>query len=222
MPRSVKDAKIALLNSALEIKKTEIESKINIKSPGQVQNFLDEEERTFKKMVEAVKAAGANVVVAQKGIDDVVLHYFAKEGIFAVKQVKESDLQKVARATGGKIVTGVRRAHRVRPRHGGDGRGEEGRRRGHDLHHRLQEPALGLDPHPRRDRARDTGGRALARRRAQGGLERHRGRGHLPRRRCDRDRPRDQGAQLRLLGRRARAARRRGVRRSRSRSSPGR
>jgi thermosome len=108
MPRSVKDAKIALLNSALEIKKTEIESKINIKAPSQVQSFLDEEERTFKKMVEAVKAAGANVVVAQKGIDDVVLHYFAKEGIFAVKQVKESDLQKLARATGGKIVTGVR------------------------------------------------------------------------------------------------------------------
>ncbi|MCI4323823.1 MAG: thermosome subunit, partial [Thermoplasmata archaeon] len=108
MPRSVANAKIALLNSALEIKKTEIEAKINIKAPSQVQNFLDEEERTFKKMVEAVKAAGANVVVAQKGIDDVVLHYFAKEGIFAVKQVKESDLQKLARATGAKIVTGVR------------------------------------------------------------------------------------------------------------------
>jgi thermosome len=108
MPRSVPNAKIALLNSALEIKKTEIEAKINIKAPSQVQNFLDEEERTFKKMVEAVKAAGANVVVAQKGIDDVVLHYFAKEGIFAVKQVKESDLQKLSRATGAKIVTGVR------------------------------------------------------------------------------------------------------------------
>jgi archaeal chaperonin len=108
MPHQVKDAKLALLNSALEIKKTEIESKINIKSPTQIQGFLDEEDRTFRKMVESVKSAGANVVVCQKGIDDVVLHYLAKEGIYAVKQVKESDLQKLARATGAKIVTGIR------------------------------------------------------------------------------------------------------------------
>jgi len=108
MPKHVKGAKIALLNSALEIKKTEIESKIAIKNPSQIQNFLDEEEHTFKRMVEAVKASGANVVVCQKGIDDVVLHYLAKEGIFAVKQVKESDLQKLARATGAKVVTGIK------------------------------------------------------------------------------------------------------------------
>ena len=108
MPGTVKNAKIALLNSALEIKKTEIESKINIKSPDQIQSFLDEEDKTFHKMVASVKASGANVVVCQKGIDDVVLHYLAKEGIYAVKQVKESDLQKLARATGGKIVTGVK------------------------------------------------------------------------------------------------------------------
>jgi archaeal chaperonin len=108
MPRTVKNAKIALLNSALEVKKTEIESKINIKQPSQIQNFLDEEEKNFKRMAELVKASGANVVVCQKGIDDVVLHYLARDGIFAVKQVKESDLQKLARATGGKIVTGIR------------------------------------------------------------------------------------------------------------------
>ena len=108
MPRTIKGAKIALLNSALEIKKTEIESKINIKSPTQIQGFLDEEERTFHKMADQIKAAGANVVITQKGIDDVVLHYLAKEGIFAVKQVKESDLQKLARATGAKIVTGIK------------------------------------------------------------------------------------------------------------------
>jgi len=108
MPGTVKNAKIALLNSALEIKKTEIESKINIKSPDQIQSFLDEEDKTFHKMVASIKASGANVVVCQKGIDDVVLHYLAKEGIYAVKQVKESDLQKLARATGGKIVTGVK------------------------------------------------------------------------------------------------------------------
>ena len=108
MPSEVTNAKIALLNSSLEIKKTEIESKINIKNPSQIQNFLDEEDKTFRKMVEAIKASGANVVVCQKGIDDVVLHYLAKEGIYAVKQVKESDLQKLARATGGKIVTGFK------------------------------------------------------------------------------------------------------------------
>jgi chaperonin GroEL (HSP60 family) len=108
MPKVVKGAKIALLNSALEIKKTEIESKINIKNPSQIQNFLDEEDHTYRRMVDSVKASGANVVIAQKGIDDVVLHYLAKEGIFAVKQVKESDLQKLARATGGKIVTGIK------------------------------------------------------------------------------------------------------------------
>jgi thermosome len=108
MPTEVSGAKLALMNSALEIKKTEIESKINIKNPAQIQSFLDEEDKTFRKMVEAIKASGANVVVCQKGIDDVVLHYLAKEGIFAVKQVKESDLQKLARATGGKVVTGIK------------------------------------------------------------------------------------------------------------------
>ena len=108
MPGEVGPAKLALLNSALEIKKTEIESKINIKTPSQIQSFLDEEDKTFRRMVEAIKASGANVVVCQKGIDDVVLHYLAKEGIYAVKQVKESDLQKLARATGGKIVTGIK------------------------------------------------------------------------------------------------------------------
>ncbi len=108
MPTEVHGAKIALLNSALEIKKTEIESKINIKNPTQIQSFLDEEDKTFRRMVDTIKASGANVVVSQKGIDDVVLHYLAKEGIYAVKQVKESDLQKLARATGAKIVTGIK------------------------------------------------------------------------------------------------------------------
>ncbi|HTP54645.1 MAG TPA: thermosome subunit beta [Thermoplasmata archaeon] len=108
MPSEVSGAKIALLNSALEVKKTEIESKINIKNPSQIQSFLDEEDKTFRKMADAVKASGANVIVCQKGIDDVVLHYLAKDGIYALKQVKESDLQKLARATGGKIVTGIK------------------------------------------------------------------------------------------------------------------
>ena len=108
MPSELEQAKIALLNSALEVKKTEIESKINIKNPAQIQSFLDEEDKTFRKMAETIKSSGANVVVCQKGIDDVVLHYLARDGIYAVKQVKESDLQKLARATGGKIVTGIK------------------------------------------------------------------------------------------------------------------
>ncbi|MCI4336291.1 MAG: TCP-1/cpn60 chaperonin family protein [Thermoplasmata archaeon] len=108
MPREVRGAKIALMNSALEVKKTEIESKINITNPTQIQGFLDEEDRNFRRMVEAVKASGADVLICQKGIDDVVLHYLAKEGILAIKQVKESDLQKLARATGAKIVTGLK------------------------------------------------------------------------------------------------------------------
>jgi len=108
MPKEVKNAKIVLLNSALEIKKTEFESKINIKSPSQMQGFLDEEDRTFRDMVDKIKATGANVVICEKGIDDVVLHYLAKAGIYAVKQVKESDMQKLARATGGRIVVGVK------------------------------------------------------------------------------------------------------------------
>jgi thermosome len=108
MPKTVKNAKIVLLNSALEIKKTEFESKINIKSPNQMQGFLDEEDRTFRDMVDKIKATGANVVVCEKGIDDVVLHYLAKAGIYAIKQVKESDMQKLARASGGRIVVGVK------------------------------------------------------------------------------------------------------------------
>ena len=105
MKKEVKNAKIALLNCALEIKKTEVESKITIRDPTQLQKFLDEEEATFKRMVEKIKKSGANVVFTQKGIDDVVAHYLAKEGIFALKQLKESDLVKLSRATMGKIIT---------------------------------------------------------------------------------------------------------------------
>ncbi len=108
MPKEIKNAKIVLLNSALEIKKTEFESKINIKSPTQIQGFLDEEEKTLRDMASKVKEVGANVVVCQKGIDDLVLHFLAKAGIFAVKQVKESDMNKLARATGGRVVVGIK------------------------------------------------------------------------------------------------------------------
>jgi len=105
MPKLVEDAKIALVNSALEIEKTEVDAKIEITSPDQMKAFLDEEERMLKSMVDKVKDSGANVLFCQKGIDDLVQHYLAKEGIMAVRRVKESDMKKLASATGGKVLT---------------------------------------------------------------------------------------------------------------------
>jgi thermosome len=108
MPKFIDGAKIALLNEKLEIEKTEFDAKINIESPDQMQLFLDEEERMLKEMVNAVVKAGANVVFCEKGIDDVALHFLAKGGILAVKSVSSSDMEKLARATGGKILASVK------------------------------------------------------------------------------------------------------------------
>ena len=107
MPKRVENAKIALLNCSLEVKKTETDAEIRIRSAEQMKAFLDEEERMMRKMVEKIKASGANVVFCQKGIDDVVQHYLAKEGILAVRRVKKSDMERLARATGGKIVNNI-------------------------------------------------------------------------------------------------------------------
>ncbi|MGQ9581886.1 MAG: thermosome subunit beta [Thermoplasmatota archaeon] len=107
MPKTVKDARIALLDVALEVKKTEVEAKIEITSPDQLQAFLNEEENMLKKKVELIKKSGANVVVCQKGIDDLVQYYLAKEKILAVRRAKESDMKKLARATGGRIVSNL-------------------------------------------------------------------------------------------------------------------
>ena len=107
MPTLVKNAKIALIDSALEIKKTEVEAKIQIRDPMQMQKFLDEEEKTLKGMVEKVKKSGANVVICEKGIDDMAQHYLAKEDIYAVRRVKRSDMEKLAKATSGKIITNL-------------------------------------------------------------------------------------------------------------------
>jgi thermosome len=107
MPMQVKGAKIALIDSALEIKKTEVEAKIQIRDPMQMQKFLDEEEKTLKGMVAKVKDSGATVVICEKGIDDMAQHYLAKEGIYAVRRVKRSDMEKLAKATGGKVVTNL-------------------------------------------------------------------------------------------------------------------
>jgi thermosome len=105
MPKAVKNAKIALLDAALEIKKTEVDAKIQINDPSQMEKFLAEEERTLKAKSDIIKKSGANVVFCQKGVDDLVQHYLAKEGIYTVRRVKKSDMEKLARATGGNLVS---------------------------------------------------------------------------------------------------------------------
>ncbi|UNQ72755.1 thermosome subunit beta [Infirmifilum sp. NZ] len=107
MPKRVENAKIALLDAPLEVEKTEIDAEIRISSPEQMQQFLEEEERILKEMVDKIKESGANVVFCQKGIDDVAQYYLAKAGILAVRRVKKSDMEKLARATGARILTRV-------------------------------------------------------------------------------------------------------------------
>ena len=107
MPKAVKNAKIALLDCALEIEKTEISAEIRINDPTQMKAFLDEETKMMKEMVDKIKAAKANVVLCQKGIDDTTQHFLAKEGILGVRRIKKSDMDKLARATGGKVVTNL-------------------------------------------------------------------------------------------------------------------
>ncbi len=107
MPEKVKDAKIILLNSAIELKDTEVDAEISITSPDQLQSFLDQEEQMLKKIVQKVISSGANVVFCQKGIEELAQHYLAKAGIFAVRRVKKSDMEKLARATGGKLITNM-------------------------------------------------------------------------------------------------------------------
>ena len=105
MPKRVEKAKIALVDSALEVKKTEIDAKIEITDPNQLHAFLDEEENMLRKMVDVVRKSGASVLFCQKGIDDLAQHYLAKEKIYAVRRVKKSDMEKLAKATGANLVT---------------------------------------------------------------------------------------------------------------------
>ncbi|MEM3369590.1 MAG: thermosome subunit beta [Candidatus Micrarchaeia archaeon] len=105
MPKKIENAKIALLDTSLEIEKTETDAKIEITDPSQLTAFLEQEEKMLKEMVEKVEKSGANVVFCQKGIDDVAQHYLAKKGIVAIRRVKRSDMEKLARATGARIIT---------------------------------------------------------------------------------------------------------------------
>lgn len=107
MPRMVTNAKIALLDCPLEVEKTEFSAEIRIKDPTQVKAFLDQENRMLKEMVGKIKASGANVAFCQKGIDDMAQHFLAKAGILAVRRAKQSDMEKLTRATGGRIITNL-------------------------------------------------------------------------------------------------------------------
>ena len=107
MPKRIEDAKIALLNAALEIEKTEMSAEIRISDPQQMHMFLEEENRMLKSMVDKISTSGANVLLCQKGIDDLAQHYLAKEGIIAVRRVKESDMNNLAKATEGRVLSNI-------------------------------------------------------------------------------------------------------------------
>jgi len=107
MPKTVKDAKIALVTGSMEIAKTQVEAKIQIRDPQAMQRFLDEEEGTLRKMADRLKEVGATVVFCQKGIDDLVQHYLAKHNIYACRRLKESDMEKIAKASGAKMISNV-------------------------------------------------------------------------------------------------------------------
>ena len=107
MPTKVEEAKIALVNTALEVEKTEMSAEIRISDPTQMQQFLEEENKMLKSMVDKIHNIGANVLICQKGIDDIAQHYLSKHGVLAVRRVKESDMTKLAKATGGRISTNL-------------------------------------------------------------------------------------------------------------------
>jgi thermosome len=108
MPKRVKDAKIAVLKAALEVKETETDAEIRITDPEMLQKFIEQEERMLKDMVDTLVNAGANVVFCQKGIDDLAQYYLAKAGVLAVRRVRQSDIEKISKATGAKILTDLR------------------------------------------------------------------------------------------------------------------
>ena len=107
MPKRVEEAKIALIDTALEVQKTEFDAKINIETPEQMEAFLHEEENMLREMVDKVTSKGATVVICQKGIDDMVQHFLARNGVSAIRRAKKSDMEKLAKATGGRVITNL-------------------------------------------------------------------------------------------------------------------
>ncbi|HIQ29252.1 MAG TPA: thermosome subunit [Candidatus Caldiarchaeum subterraneum] len=129
MPKLVRDAKIALVDASLEIEKTEFDAKLNIETPEQMKAFMKQEEDMLRDMVEKIAASGANVVLCQKGIDDLAQYFLAKKGILAVRRIKKSDMDKLAKATGGRVIT---RIDELRPEDLGRAKLVEERRVGED------------------------------------------------------------------------------------------
>jgi thermosome len=107
MPRTIQNGKIALVNSAVEVKKTEVDAKIQITDPSQLALFLQEEEQYIRNLVDTIENSGANVLICQKGIDELAQHYLAKKGIFAIRRAKKSDMEALSKATGGQIITNI-------------------------------------------------------------------------------------------------------------------
>ena len=107
MPRSINDARIALINSAVEVKKTEVDAKIQITDPNQLASFLAEEENYIRGLVDKITASGANVLICQKGIDELAQHYLSKAGVFTIRRAKKSDMEALSKATGAQIVTNM-------------------------------------------------------------------------------------------------------------------
>jgi len=107
MPKKVENAKIALLNCPIEVKETEVDAEIRITDPSQMQAFIEQEEQMIRDMVDKIVSTGANVVFCQKGIDDLALHYLSRQGIMALKRVKKSDIKRIEKATGARLVTNI-------------------------------------------------------------------------------------------------------------------
>ena len=153
MPKTVTNAKILLLNAAVEFKKTEVDAEINITSPDQLQAFLDEEERMVRSIVDKIVKSGANVLFCQKGIDDIAQHYLAKAGIFATRRVKKSDMEKLA-GTGATLVSSIDAINKDAAWQGRPRRRAQSLRRRDDLCREVQEPEGGLPDRTRRNRSR--------------------------------------------------------------------
>ena len=217
MPKKIEGAKIALINSPLEIEKTEFSAEIRINDPDQMQQFLDEENNILKGMVQKVVDSGANVLVCQKGIDDSAQHYLARAGVMAVRRVKESDMTKLQKATGARIVTNLDDLSAKDLGHAEDRRGEEGRGRQVGLHRGSEEPE-GSDPaHPRRLAEGGRRGGEVDARRDNGHEGRNREAGHRRGRRSARGRDILPSKRMGTEADGPRAARSAQVRRGRSR-----
>ena len=188
MPRRIENAKIAIVNAAFEIEKTEFDAKLNISDPSMMKKFLDEETHMLKEMVDKVIAIGANVLICQKGLDDIAQHYLAKAGILAVRRVKESDMTNLAKATGARIANNFDDLSVEGPRPRRPGRGAEDRTGQVGLHRRDEEPQGGHHPRERRDPENRRRGGPLPPRCPHGDEGRHREAGDSRRRRRTRGR----------------------------------